>query len=362
MNYTKQAIILMKKFLRLFIFIALVAAAAAIVWGYPTYQSIYGINVPDDLEEDHIKIPTGSDYEQIVSLLLDNGFIKDEASFRKAASIMKFDQRETMRSGRYKIEPGTTNRALIQKLRSGKQAPVKMTISYGRLPEDVAGKAAKYIEADSLGILKLFERNEFLKDYGLTRETAISHIIPNTYEFFWNTDEVGFWKRMAKEHKAFWNEERLAKAKKINLSPEEVYTLASIVEGETNYNPEKRRVAGVYVNRLKINMPLQADPTLKFATRDFEAKRVLNKHKEFDSPYNTYMYAGLPPGPIMLASITSIDAVLNYENHSYLYFCAKPPKDIANGKPTEHAFAKTLSQHNANAQRYYRYLKAAGIR
>jgi UPF0755 protein len=352
----------MKKFLKLFVFIVLIGAVVAAIWGYPTYQSIYGINVPENLEENHIMIPTGSDYEEVVRLLSDNGFIKDESSFRKAASLMKFDQRESMRAGRYEIESGTTNRALIKKLRSGKQAPVMMTISYGRLPEDVAGKASKYIEADSQGILVLFERNEFLKEYGLTRETAISYIIPNSYEFFWNTDEVGFWKRMAKEHKAFWNEDRLAKAKKINLTPEEVYTLASIVEGETNYNPEKKRVAGVYVNRLKINMPLQADPTLKFATRDFEAKRVLNKHKEFDSPYNTYMYGGLPPGPIMLASITSIDAVLNYENHKYLYFCAKPPKDIVNGKPSEHAFAKNLKQHNANAQRYYKYLRAAGIR
>ncbi len=351
----------MKKFLRLILIIIVIGAAIAAIFGYPTYQAIYGTNVPDHLDNAFVNIPTGSDYEEVVQVLTKNGLIEDETSFRTAASLMQFDQRQTMRAGRFELQPGMNNRELIQMLRSGKQSPIRMTISYGRLPEDVAGKASKYIEADSVGILSLFENEDFLNQYEFTRETAISCIIPNTYEFFWNTDETGFWKRMVKEHKAFWNEERMAKAQKLDMTPEEIYTLASIVEGETNYNPEKRRVAGVYMNRLRIGMLLQADPTLKFATRDFEAKRVLNKHKEFDSPYNTYMYGGLPPGPIMLASITSIDAVLNHEKHDYLYFCAKPPKDI-NDKPKDHAFAKTLSQHNANAQRYYRYLRQAGIR
>lgn len=352
----------MKKFLKFFIILLVILALVAIFLGYPTYQSIYSANVPAELDEKYILVPTGADYEEIVGLLNKGDFLEDEASFRRAASLMKFDERESMRAGRFEIKPGMNNRELIHLLRAGRQSPIQMTISYGRLPEDVAGKASQYIEADSLGILTLFHRKNFLDEYNLTPETAISYIIPNTYEFFWNTDEVGFWKRMAKEHKAFWNEERMAKAKAIDMSPEEVYTLASIVEGETNYNPEKRRVAGVYMKRLQIGMLLQADPTLKFATRDFEAKRVLNKHKEFDSPYNTYMYGGLPPGPIMLASISSIDAVLNYERHDYLYFCAKPPSDIVNGKPREHAFAKSLRQHNANAQRYYKYLRAAGIR
>ncbi len=351
----------MKKFLKLILPLLLIIGVAAVLFGYPYYKAIYLPNVPEQLSEKYIYIPSGSSYEDVVSNLVDNHFLIDEGSFRKAAQLMKFNKRQTMRSGRFEIQPNMGNRPLIQLLRSGKQSPIRMTISYGRLPEDVAGKASTYIEADSLSILDILENETILKEYNLKPETAVTAIIPNTYEFFWNTNANDFWKRMIKEHQAFWDEERLAKAKKLNLTPEKVYTLASIVEGETNFNPEKPRVAGVYLNRLKINMLLQADPTLKFATRDFEAKRVLNKHKEFDSPYNTYMYAGLPPGPIMLASISSIDAVLNYEKHDYLFFCAKPPANI-NDKPREHAFAKTLQQHNANAQKYYKYLREAGIR
>ncbi len=351
----------MKKFLRVIFWVLVLLLLIAGLWGYPTYQAIYGANVPEDLTEKFVQIPTHSNYENVVRILSNGGYIKNEDSFRTVAGYMKFDQRETMRAGRFKLTPGMNNRELIQLLRAGKQSPVKLTISFARLPEDLAGKVSKVIEADSASILALMNDGTLLKKYGFNQETAMSCIIPNTYEFFWNTDEVGFWKRMVKEHKAFWSKERLQKAEKLNLSPEEVYTLASIVESETNYNPEKPRVAGVYLNRLKINMLLQADPTLVFAAGDFEIKRVLNRHKEIESPYNTYKYTGLPPGPIKLASISSIDAVLNYEKHDYYYFCAKPPKNL-NEAPREHAFAKNLSQHNANAKKYYAYLKKAGIR
>ncbi len=353
--------LIMKKFLRLFLFVILAILVISAIWGYPTYKAIYSPNVPSELEEKYIHVPNNSTYEDVVKILSSKNLILNESSFRKVAGYMKFDQRQNMRSGRFELTPNMTNRELIQMLRSGKQSPVKVTISYARLPEDIAGKVSKVIEADSLEILLLMQDPTFLKKYGFNAETAMSGIIPNTYEFFWNTDARGFWKRMVKEHKAFWTAERLAKAEKLRLNPEEVYTLASIVESETNYNPEKPRVAGVYLNRLKINMLLQADPTLVFATRDFETKRVTNVHKAVESPYNTYKYVGLPPGPIKLASISSIDAVLNPEEHKYYYFCAKPPANI-NDKPREHAFAKNLSQHNANAQKYYAYLRKAGIR
>ena len=188
-------------------------------------------------------------------------------------------------------------------------------------------------------------------------ETAMTAFIPNTYDFYWNTDAKTFFEKMWKENEVFWSKNnRLNKAKNLNLSKEEVYTLASIVEKETNQNDEKNRMAGVYVNRLKKGMRLQADPTVVFATRDFTTKRVLDKHTQFDSPYNTYMYAGLPPGPISMASISSIDGVLNAEDHDYLYFCAK-------GDGTGyHSFAKTLSGHNANARRYAQNLRKRGLR
>ncbi len=351
----------MSKILRFLFLFFLIIIAIVGFWGYPTYKAIYGTNVPEKLSNPYIHIPTGSSYESILKILEDGQFIKDVSSFKKAAQLMKFDKRQSMRAGRFKLSPLMTNREIIQLLRAGKQSPVNVTLSYGRLPEDIASKVSKVIEADSLSIVSLFNNKSYLSRYDTDIENAMTYIIPNTYQFFWNTNAEEFWKRMVKEHQAFWTDERKRKADLLKLSQKEVYTLASIVEGETNYKPEKPTVAGVYLNRLKIGMLLQADPTLKFGTRDFDAKRVLNWHKEFDSPYNTYMYGGLPPGPIMMASISSIDAVLDYEIHDYLYFCAKPPKNI-DEQPKEHAFAKTLNQHNANAQRYYAYLRKKGIR
>ncbi len=351
----------MKKFLRYGFILLVILALIGIFWIYPTYKAIYLPNVPSELPQPYLMVPTGSSYEDLVENLDSNGFLVDEKCFRTVAGYMKFDQRETMRAGRFKIKPEMNNRSLIQLLRSGRQSPINITLSYGRLPKDVAGKVSKIIEADSLDILELFQDASFLKKYGLTTETAMSSIIPNTYEFFWNTDALGFWKRMVKENKAFWSPERMAKAERLNLTKEEVYTLASIVEAETKYKPEKPKVAGVYLNRLRIQMLLQADPTLVFATKDFDTRRVTNRHKEVESPYNTYKYVGLPPGPIMMASISSIDAVLNPAKHNYLYFCAKPPDNV-NDSPKEHAFAKTLQQHNANAKKYYAYLRRAGIR
>jgi UPF0755 protein len=180
--------------------------------------------------------------------------------------------------------------------------------------------------------------------------------IPNTYEFYWNTSAEKFVEKMAEEYKNFWNEDRKAKAEKMGLTQSEVSTLASIVEQETQKNDEKARIAGVYINRINIGMPLQADPTVVFAVGDFTIKRVLNSHLRIDSPYNTYLYAGLPPGPICIPSVSSIDGVLNYEKHNYLYFCAK--EDFSGYSN----FASTLSQHNVNAQKYHRALRKAGIR
>lgn len=310
--------------------------------------------VPQSIADPYVCIPTGSSFDQVVSLLKKGGFIRDEVNFRWLAEQMNY-RKTPMRAGRFQVQPGWTNRQLIQQLRSGEQAPVDVVINMARLPEDVAGIASRFIEADSMELLTVFRDNNVLRQYNLTDATLISAFIPNTYEMYWNTDAKGFLARMVKERDAFWaKNNRESKAQQLGLTENEVYTLASIVERETNYNPEKTTIAGVYLNRLRINMKLQADPTCVFATRDFSTHRVTEYHTNFDSPYNTYVYKGLPPGPISMASIPSIDAVLNAEKHNYLYFCAKPD-DSGN-----HVFAETFAAHKVNADRFQAYLRQKG--
>jgi len=332
----------------------LVLGVIAGIFGYQKYKAFFMPNVPSDLENSILEIPTGSTFDEISELLVNQGFINDKASFEEVSDQLKY-KRENMRTGRFQIEPNWSNLKLVRHLRNGKQEPVKVVLTHARLLENIAAQAARFIEPDSATMLQTFMNKDIQKKYGYTVETLPAFFIPNTYEFFWNTSAEEFMERMKKENDTFWKKEnRLEKAKKIDLTPTEVYTLASIVEKETNQNSEKKRMAGVYYNRLKINMLLQADPTIVFATRDFTAKRVLNKHKEFDSPYNTYKYVGLPPGPISMASIPSIDAVLNHEEHKYLFFCAKPDGSGF------HDFAKTLAQHNVNARKYHQTLNRRG--
>lgn len=334
--------------------ILLVAAAAAAYFGYDAYMRLYAPNVPDKMGDEYLRIPTGSTYEDLRSILQEGGYVRDLASFDWVAKKMQYGTASAVRPGRFHLTPGMGNRALVRLLRNGKQSPVKLVLVNERLATDVAGKAARFIEADSASIMALLNDQTYLAEQGYNQDDLLTLFIPNTYEFFWNTSAQQFFERMMKENARFWNDPRKAKAKALGLSEKEVYALASIVERETNRNDEKARVAGVYLNRLKRGEKLQADPTVVFAVGDFGLKRILNKHLEFDSPYNTYMYTGLPPGPISLASITSIDAVLNAEQHEYLFFCAKPD---ASGY---HAFAKTYEGHLVNAKRYHDYLATLG--
>lgn len=314
------------------------------------YQAVTSPNVPSDLKEIFVEIPTNSTFTEVVNVLLKNGQIKDTTSFREVADWMSY-KKPKMRAGRFKIQSNWSNRDLVSHLRAGKQAPVKVVLNSGRFVEDIAGKAAKTIEADSADIAQLLNDKNFIQGKGYKAETLMSLFIPNTYEFFWNTNANDFFEKMVKEHDRFWKKnDREKKAADLKMSKEEVYTLASIVERETNRNDEKKRIAGVYLNRIRKGILLQADPTAVFATKDFTARRVLNKHINFDSPYNTYKYAGLPPGPISIASISSIDAVLNAESHDYIFFCAKP--DYSG----YHAFAKSLAGHNRNANKYRSWL------
>lgn len=330
----------------------LVITFAAIVY----YKFIVGSEVPEDIENEYVIIPTGVEFEEVVSMLKARGIIQNEDTFRLLAERMSY-KRSPMRSGRYQIQGGWSAIELIRHLRNGRQAPVDVVLTNERLIENVAAKVARFIEPDSLTMLAFMDDENYLQEIGYTPETLMSLFIPNTYEFYWNTQPREFMTRMQREHQNFWEtNQRTEKAAALGLSPTEVYTLASIVEKETLRNDEKPRMAGVYLNRLKKGMLLQADPTAVFATRDFGVKRVLNYHTQFDSPYNTYKYPGLPPGPISMASISSIDAVLNAEHHDYIYFCAK-----GDGSGY-HAFAQTLEAHNQNAARYRENLRKRGLR
>ena len=340
------------KYLLFFVLAALIAGA---FFAWQPLKAIYFSGVPEDVREQYVCIPTGSSFEEVVGILKLGRFISDESDFRWLAEKMNY-KKEKMRAGRFKIEAGWNNRQLIQHLRNGEQSPVKVILNNERLPEEVAGAVAQFIEADSLSLINTFKDQAFLSEIGYTNETLLTAFIPNTYEMYWNTDAKSFVRRMLKEHDAFWSKNnRRSKAQALGLSEKEVYILASIVERETNAVSEKPTIAGVYLNRLKIGMKLQADPTSVFATRDFATRRVTEYHTTFDSPYNTYVYKGLPPGPISMASIPSLDAVLSPAQHKYLYFCAKPDESGT------HTFAETFAAHKVNAERFQAYVRQKGL-
>jgi len=318
------------------------------------YSKVLRTNVETGNEEFvHVMISTGSTYKDVLDLLASKNIIKDTASFSWVASKKNYPGH--VYPGRYKINKGMNNNQLINMLRSGLQEPVNLLINQMRTIEKLASVVSSQIEADSAEIIKLLGDRDYLEQLGFTPETVPVIFIPNTYEFYWNTDAGEFIRRMKQEYDNFWNSDRLGKATEIGLSPVEVITLASIVDEETFMKDEEKRIAGVYMNRLRKKMRLQADPTLKYAAGDMTMNRVLRKHRNIDSQYNTYKYAGLPPGPITIPSISSINAVLDYERHDFLYMCAK---DDFSGY---HNFAKTLAQHNKNALAYQRALNRRGI-
>jgi len=344
------------KILKIIGIIILLGLVIGGIFGYRYYEMIYSQNVPDKLTTDLVRFPTGAYFVEVVEILKSGDFIEDESSFRWVADKMSYIK-NPMRAGQYKVEAGISNKKLISILRGFPQTPVQFVIHNKRTLEQVAGHCGEYFEADSLDFLEAIMDESFWQEQGYTLETAMSAFIPNTYQIYWTTSPKDFYLKMIKEHDAFWERDnRKAKAAALDYSEAEVYTLASIVETESQHKPERPRIAGVYVNRLKRGIPLQADPTLVFAMRDFSLRRILTVHTEIDSPYNTYKNAGLPPGPIYMSSISSIDAVLNAEKHDYLYFCAKP--DLSR----THNFAKTLSGHNVNARNYQRWLNQQGIR
>ncbi len=274
--------------------------------------------------------------------------------FNFLAKHMKYENR--ICTGYYQITDSMTTIDVVRLLRSGNQTPVNITIPSSRTLHALVGKTCKNILLDSAELLKHLEDSAFCEKWGYNPATITCLIIPNTYEVYWDMTIEDFMHRMKRENLQFWNEQRMNKAKNHQLSPNEVIILASIVDQETNDNQEKPTIAGMYLNRLRIGMKLQADPTVKFALKDFKLKRILYKHLEHDSPYNTYLYKGLPPGPIAIPSKSSIEAVLNAEKNEYLYMCAK--EDFSGS----HNFAKTLTEHMRNARKYASALNERGIK
>jgi UPF0755 protein len=298
-------------------------------------------------------IPTGSSYESVLDTLYSNLDIKNHSLLEWVAKRKKYPL--MIKPGRYVIDTDESYNGLINLLRSGRQTPVKVTFNNVRSLNQVFGKIGKLIEADSVQLKSFFSDDSNFKPDGFNSETIIALFIPDTYELYWNTDSRELYERMLREYRQFWTGERLGKAKEINLSQVEVAILASIIDDEVTKKDEKPRIAGVYLNRLRRGIPLQACPTIKFALNDFTITRVLKKHLIVDSPYNTYRHNGFPPGPIGCPSKEGIDAVLNAERHDYIFFAAKA--DFSG----YHNFSRTLSEHNRYAALYQKELNKRRI-
>ena len=322
-------------------------------FAFYTYQIIYTPNVLIEGQPTKITIPHGMSFGEFQTQLSKSRIVNDAVSFGFLSKLKELDK--NLKPGMYQLQPDMTNVELINLLRSGAQTPVNLTFSNARLLSQLPKKLAQNLETDSAQMASIVLSDTTAAHYGFKANTFISMFIPNTYQVYWTDSPKMILDRMKREYDAFWTEERLQKAKNLNLTPVEVSTLASIVQGETNKMDEAPTVAGVYINRLQRDIALQADPTLVFAMGDFTIRRILNKDKEFESPYNTYKYRGLPPGPINMPSIAALDAVLNYQEHSYLYFCAK--EDFSG----YHVFAKTLVEHNRNARKFQRALNKERI-
>ena len=306
--------------------------------------------------------------EQTVAIYVDNDDTSDSVATQlksaarwpqrcgvsMLAALTRYDKNK--HTGKYDLTPKQNAIDFFRALRGGHQSPVRLTLPCVRTMEDLASYVSHNLMLDSVAFMDIVRDSSRLTAFGVDTATVYCLFLPNTYEVYWNISLEKFMARMKKESDAFWNSDRTTKAKNANLNPQEVYTLASIVDEETANNAEKPDIAGMYINRLKAGMPLQADPTIKYAWHRFDLRRIYHALLSIDSPYNTYRNTGLPPGPIRIASIEGIEAVLNHSNHNYIYMCAK--EDFSG----THNFARTYSEHLANAARYSKALNERGIK
>lgn len=323
------------------------------VFGLYAYQSIYTPNILVEKENQYLYVYPNTTYQSLLDSLYTKDIVQDNVSFGVVARLMKLDK--SIKPGRYLLKSNMNNRQAVTLLRAGKQDPVNITFNNARTTADMAYKLTQNLMIDGEELLEVINDKDVAEQYPFDEESLRVMFIPNTYEVYWTITAEELLDRMYYEYKQFWTDERKAKADSLRMSPVEVTILASIVEAETKKREESPTIAGLYLNRLKRGMLLQADPTLIYAAGDFSIKRVLNRHKEIDSPYNTYMYAGLPPGPINFPTIHSIDAVLNYKDHNYLYMCAK--EDFSG----YHYFTASLNQHLNNARKFQQALNKARL-
>ena len=341
---------------KIILVIALLGLVAMAFVSYKIYDLVFAPNTEFDEDQVAIFIKSDDEYADVRKQL--DTLLKNIEEFDMVAQ--KKGYASNIRAGKYILRNGMNNNEIVNALRRG-NVPVSVTYNNQERLEDLAGRISRQIEADSVSLLKAMKDTAFLQDNDLDLQNALGMYIPNKYEFFWNTSAEGFRERMLTEYKRFWNEERLAKAEAIGLTPQEVTVIASIVQKETAKVSERPKVAGVYMNRINNGWKLDADPTVIYAIKnknqnfDTIIKRVLYKDLTLDSPYNTYLYGGLPPGPIFMPDISSIDAVLNYEKHDYFFFVA----DVENFG--YHKFAETLAQHNRNKQEYVRWINQQSI-
>lgn len=336
---------------------SVIVITVLMIYGYMMYRDIFSDNTRFSENEVYVYIPTDANYDQVKQIV--SPYIKDMDRFEKVARKKAYPERQD-KAGKFLLKKGMNSNDIINSLRQN--VPVNLAFNNQERLENFAGRIGSQIEADSLSLMNAFTEEPFLTENGFSKDNVLCLFVPNSYEFFWNTSAKKFRDKMAKEYRKFWNAERLEKAKKLNLTPIQVAILASIVHKETVKKDERPIVAGVYLNRLQKGMKLEADPTVIYAVKlqsnDFDQiiKRVLNKDLVTDSPYNTYKYNGLPPGPIAMPDITALDAVLNPAQHNYIYFCASVTRF------GYHEFAVTPAQHEANRQKYVAWISQQGIK
>ncbi len=340
--------------MRVLVIMSLLVLPAVAGSAYLLWHAVFRPNVTTgDAEYAVLYIPTGSGMDAVLDMLEENSFILNRTTLEWVAKRKNY--RNNLNPGRYRLTGGMNNNDLINMLRSGTQMPVNLVFISHRTIEEIASVVGRQIEADSAAIVELVNDSEFIATIGFDRASIPGLFIPNTYQVYWNTSAEQFLRRMRREYDRFWSGERDEKRAQTGLDRSGVSTLASIISEETVMADEMPVIAGVYLNRLERGMRLQADPTIKYAIGDFTVNRILRVHLEADSPYNTYMYRGLPPGPITIPPVQAIDAVLNAQRHDYLYFSAR--EDFSG----YHRFARTLAEHNRNARLYRNALNQRGV-
>jgi UPF0755 protein len=334
---------------------AVVIVSILIVYGFILMAQIFSNNTKFAEKELYVYVPTGSDYEQVKKIIAP--YVKNMDRFEMVAGKTSYP--DNVKPGRFLFKKGMSSYDLVRTMRINDA--VSLAFNNQERLENFAGRVGAQLEPDSLELLNTFKDSIFLKENGFSEENVLVMFIPNTYDIYWNTSAEKFRDKMIKEYRNFWNKERTAKAAAQGLTPIQATILASIVHKESVKKDERPRIAGVYLNRLRLEMPLQADPTVIFAMKkksnDFDQviKRVFYNDLIMKHPYNTYMNIGLPPGPIAMPDITALEAVLNPEKHNYIYFCASVDRF------GYHEFAATLAEHNVNAKKYSEWIISQGV-